>query len=163
MIKDKRSQFYILTTLLLVSTLYGIGNLIDIKDIGTDSYKDTPLNAINYRVEANNIINNAILEDKKIDLELSSMTKEFILFNKRKQVDIGILYILKYDNKLHIKNFLNQEIDIIADNITLKHQENAVFDVHDLIIRLKNRDTIDFEFNDLEKELKFILIEKNNI
>lgn len=143
----KKGQFYLLTSIILIVVMYGlIQTGINLKATKTEkNVKDL------YELEAKNIINNALYENKDVIFELDSFTKNFIEFNNDKNKLIGLIYLYK-DDELHIKNY---GLDAIFNNTNL---DSITISIDKVTITI-NDINYDYSFNNERVEFKSLIIE----
>lgn len=154
---NKRGQFYILTALLLIIPTYTLisQNYIPIKKI-----TNLDILSQNYVEEGKNTINNAIYSDQNVFLELDSYTQEFITYANTKNVDLQILYIIKYDEKIKVVNYLKKESNIMPGDINLQKSESSIINNTNQIIITYNN--IEYTYNISTENVDFKALIINN-
>ena len=104
---DKKGQFYIFASIVLSTVIFfTVINRIVLQDA------DKEFNYVyeNYIYEANKVINNAVFSQSNISNQFSNYTLDFIEYIKSKNSDMGISYMLIFQNDIRIVNYLNGPI-----------------------------------------------------
>src|SRR3989344_1316876 len=109
---QKRGQIFVLAALLLGFIIFILVSETQYvrRAISDDSFEE--LNK-NYQIEAAKFINE-LIKDPNLDVgtEFLGFTTLFTSYSKSQNPDFQIVYAFDYGGKLHVGNYLKEEIDI---------------------------------------------------
>lgn len=147
---NKRGQIYILVSLILGLIIFVLSSKPNIINISSakDDFKDI---SVNYNQESSRFLN-SLIKEKIVDSVLikdkfTSFSLVFAQYSKSQNPSFGLIYLLNYNNRLYLGNFLDKQI-IINDenwpanqvipgcfeqiNTTIKYGVGGIIDTFDL-------------------------------
>jgi len=106
---NKRGQFYLITVLIISIALF---TLISTTNTITEPilFEDFSTLTNNYMTESKYVINSALFYKLNISERLDKYTREFITESKKKNPNIGLIYIYSNGSKAEVRNFLSSSI-----------------------------------------------------
>ena len=124
--KHKGGQFYVFAALIFISFIFFIASnqsrISLSKEDPSQAYLD------NYIYEGKIVINYAIRQSINISSALSNFTESFITYTRSKDLDVGILSMYSYQQKIFIVNYLKDPILITSGGIRLNPGEETALD-----------------------------------
>lgn len=123
--RSKKGQFYLLTAIIFCSVMFML------------LYNRQPIPKVNpefgklynnYIYEAPVAINNAIYENKNLSKNFDNFTINFMTFAKERNIDFRVFYVLVYDDKLEVVNYLKHAVNITNNNLLLNSSQKRVLD-----------------------------------
>jgi len=94
----------------------------------------------NYIYEVPIAINSAIYENKNLSKNFDNFTINFMTFAKERNIDFRVFYVLVYDDKLEVVNYLKHVVNITSSNLLLNISQKKV-------LNKSNNFTIEYEGN----------------
>ena len=94
---NKKGQFYIIIVLIIGISIYGIVSQVNRID-QIELFEDFSQLSQNYIQESPKVVDYAIYEGKDVETELPNFTEEFIMLAKKKDPNIGLLYVYADNN-----------------------------------------------------------------
>lgn len=147
-----KSQYYMFASLLLISFVFAIVSNKSQIVLKTQNHMQNNLD--NYLYESKIIINNAIYNNKNLSYELRNYTESFITYMDSKNIDLNLLYLYTYNDKIYIVNYLNSVVLVTTTGTSLVHnQEKSIDFQKEIEINYLNK-TYDFEFKS-EENIEF--------
>lgn len=107
---NKKGQFYIIIVLVICMALYGVTR--DENTIKEATlFEDFSQLSANYVEEAPKIINYAVYDHKDVNDTLENFTKEFLSYAKKKDPNMGLLYVYGDGTpQIKINNYMDEEV-----------------------------------------------------
>lgn len=156
-VKSKKGQFYILTAIIFCSVMF------------TLLYNRQPIPKVNpefenlynnYIHEAPIVINNALYENKNLSSSFQNYTSNFMAFAKEKNINFKVFYVLVYDNKIELVNYLNAPINIESGNILLNISQKRVIEkIQNLTVDYQGT-IYNYNISDENVQFKFLVIKQ---
>lgn len=109
---NKRGQVFILAAILLAVILFSLSAIRN-KSEQEQIKGDFELLSENYKIEASKLIN-AVVKQSEIDPHeaFKSFSMMFTSYAKGKNPEYGLIYILSFEDKIQVANFLNRGITV---------------------------------------------------
>jgi len=135
--KSKKGQFYLLTAIIFCSVMFMLlYNRQPIPKVNPEFEKLYN----NYIYEVPIAINSAIYENKNLSKNFDNFTINFMTFAKERNIDFRVFYVLVYDDKLEVVNYLKHVVNITSSNLLLNISQKKV-------LNKSNNFTIEYEGN----------------
>ncbi|MBR9675546.1 hypothetical protein GOV05_00900 [Candidatus Woesearchaeota archaeon] len=158
MFRGKKAQFYLLTTIILLSSLFFlVGETSKAASVG---FKDTNT-AKNYKTEAINTLNQALLGELNATYELESYTAKFIQYNNERNRDTQIIFLYYQEDQIYLKSYYKRRAVINPGNTTLNYYESVWIAKKDVNITLVDNITHEFITSNHPKNFDAIIIEED--
>ena len=157
--KNKKSQFYIFTAVMLCTYLFALASAISQKVEESNKFE---IIKENFAKESPIVINSATYNKLDVSEQFRQFTQDFINYAKTKGSDLEILYLLVKDN-IEINNYLNTEVKI--NNNSLNRGENLIVNKTDQVTVEAYNNDYNFDISNEPLQLKALLRarENNNI
>lgn len=104
-IKNKKAQFYIITAIVLIATVF----------LYSSTQTETPKQqnifhemSENYFNEAPYVLNSALLTSENMNEKMENFTRSFINYAKSRNIEMGIIYLYSIDNIITMGNFMEE-------------------------------------------------------
>lgn len=106
---NKKGQFYLLTAVILATVLWASLPSQQEETIVRPTFDVLRENFI---AESPNVINYALLNEENVTEVFSSFVEEFIRFGETRQVEFGVVYLIRTANGLEVGNFIGEEVKV---------------------------------------------------
>jgi len=156
MIKNKKSQFYIFTAIILSTYLFALASAADQKIKESSKFE---IIKDNFVQESSFAVNSAVYNQGDISQQLKQFTEDFIDYAKTKGNELEVLYLLVQED-IEISNYLNTEVKI--SNKSLNRGETKTFDKTNQITVEAYNNIYVFAISDEPLQLKAMLRAEEN-
>ena len=122
---NKKGQFYLLTALLLCAFIFVISPGLRKSSTSDNTFIELKDNFV---AESYDVINYAIYSEDDLSTTYRDYVQKFLKYSARRNVDFGVLYILAYDNRIEIDNYLNSPVRIYHNEqmLELDHAASGI-------------------------------------
>jgi hypothetical protein len=157
----KKSQFYVLTAVLLIIASFMIvanNNAIRVKtsDVSKGFLE-------NYMYESTIVMNNAFYYNSNVSEALRNYTESFIDYAQKKNQKLGIAFLFSEDEQIHIVNYLKEPVLIISSGETINFEAEKVFQyANEVELKYQNISYYFYFSEPNKKEFKAMLVKQNN-
>ncbi len=105
LIKNKKAQFYIITAIVLIATVFLYSSAQTETPKRQNTFREI---SENYFKEAPYVLNSALQNSENLNEKMENFTRSFISYAKSRNADMGIIYIYSINNTITMGNFMKE-------------------------------------------------------
>jgi len=143
----KKGQFYLITAIILCAFIFIITPNVNKHVREEVTFRQLQENFIS---EGYRVINYALYSDQNVSEVFSGYVKDYASYSKTRGFDFRLLYMLSYDGRIRIDNYLNTPVTIEYDgnSLQLNDSDSSVIKATDRIRITLNKRDYTFTVND---------------